>query len=228
MPSRSATEIAETADLDFFLSLYDLFSLRHNDMAPYFETAKSFANVPITEDGVETEAFLLASTDFVNMFDLLGIGVFSFVQTDLRNNLGGVRNRYEATSSESTTLEKFIRHDAQGGDRYGTACLVRLLRGLLFACDALRNMQNDKSCELHVCFKRSYDANLRHHHTFIVRSVVSVAIRAVPHRRDFYNRITQGGSHEKFDDELTKWLAGLDAIVSHMKVFLEEGHYGRI
>ena len=83
---------------------------------------QSFADVPITDDGVDTATFLLASTDFVNMFgerdseprarpaptprtlgphpltrsltltsfrtDLLGGGVFAFVQNDLRSNIG--------------------------------------------------------------------------------------------------------------------------------------------
>lgn len=35
-------------------------------------------------------------------------------------------------------------------------------------------MQNDPSVELHVCFKRSYDEVLRHHHTFVVRSLAIV------------------------------------------------------
>lgn len=35
-------------------------------------------------------------------------------------------------------------------------------------------MQQDPSAELHVCFKRSYDEVLRHHHTFVVRSLASV------------------------------------------------------
>ncbi|KAI0675645.1 glycolipid transfer protein [Trametes maxima] len=199
-------------------------------MAPYFETAKSFADVPITDDGVDTAVFLLASTDFVNMFDLLGGGVFAFVQNDLRSNITGVRHRFDAASAESPTLEKLVTNECSGGagDRHGTACLVRLLRGLWFTCEALRNMQRDRNAELHTCFKRSYDANLKHHHSFVIRSVVSVAIRAVPHRRDFYIRITQGGSHEKFDEELTKWLAGLERIVLRLKAFLEEGGYGRI
>lgn len=108
-------------------------------------------------------------------------------------------------------------------------------------------MQADTSSELHVCFKRSYDTVLRHHHTFLVRSVVSVrvssllicvldsphllvqvAIRAVPHRRDFYRQISQGGSPEKLDVELAKWLAGLDAIVKHMCAFLEQGGFGKV
>ncbi|GBE86703.1 glycolipid transfer protein [Sparassis latifolia] len=197
-------------------------------MAPYFETAKSFADVPITDEGVDTASFLVSSTDFVNMFGLLGSGVFAFVQADLKSNIGGVRSRYEATSDRSTTLEKLVLYEAERHECHGTACLVRLIRGLLFACQALQNMQNDDSSELHICFKRSYDTNLRHHHSFIVRSAVSVAIRAVPHRRDFYIRLTQGGSHEKFDAELTKWLAGLETIVMRMKAFLENGGYGRV
>ncbi len=55
-----------------------------------------------------------------------------------------------------------------------------------------------------------------------------MAIRAVPHRQDFYARLTQGGSHDKFDDELRKWLAGLEGIILRLKGFLGEGDYGTI
>lgn len=70
---------------------------------------QSFSDVLITDEGVETASFLHASDDFVAMFgafcvpreftlrplicrktshlDLLGTGVFSFVQTDLRSNI---------------------------------------------------------------------------------------------------------------------------------------------
>lgn len=48
-------------------------------------------------------------------------------------------------------------------------------RGLALTCKALQNMQADTSCELHVCFKRSYDSVLRHHHPFLIRTVVSVS-----------------------------------------------------
>ena len=52
---------------------------------------------------------------------------------------------------------------------------LQYLRGLAFTCKALQIMQNDTSSELHTCFKRSYDEVLRHHHTFFIRSVVSVS-----------------------------------------------------
>ncbi|KAF9457616.1 glycolipid transfer protein [Collybia nuda] len=197
-------------------------------MAPYFETVKSFADVSVSENGIETESFLEAADGLVQMFDLLGSGIFGFVQTDIRNNIAGVRGRYDATPSISSTLEMLVKAESQESQKHGTPCLVRLTRGLSFTCQALENMQSDKSCELHVCFKKSYDTVLKHHHSFLVRSVVSVAIRAVPRRSDFYTRIAQGGSIEKLDVELAKWLVGLAALVSKISTFLEQGGYGKV
>lgn len=54
--------------------------------------------------------------------------------------------------------------------------LSTLIRGLLFTCQALQNMQRDRNAELHVCFRRSFDANLKPRLSFIVRSVVSVSV----------------------------------------------------
>ncbi|KAF8991891.1 glycolipid transfer protein domain-containing protein [Cyathus striatus] len=181
-------------------------------MPPYFETVKSFAEVPISDDGVDTLSFLEASDGLVQMFDLFGSGIFGFVQSDIRGNIHGVRSRYQATHDHSGTLEKLVRYESGEHQKHGTPCLVRLIRGLAFTCKALQNMQQDTSSELHVCFKRSYDDVLKHHHSFIIRSVVSVAIRAVPRRRDFYACIAQGGSVEKLDEELAKWLAGLEKL----------------
>jgi len=197
-------------------------------MAPYFQTAKSFGSVSVRDNGVDTAEFLQASDDFVNMFDLLGSGIFGFVQTDLRNNIGGVKGRFHEAAPDSATLEDLVRSESKQSHRRGTGCLINLIRGLLFTCQALQNMQSDRHSELHVCFKRSYDAVLKPHHTFIIRSVVSVAIRAVPRRHDFYNRVAEGGPHDEFDEALTKWLIGLEVIVKRMKDFLEQGGYGKI
>ncbi|KAJ6535431.1 glycolipid transfer protein domain-containing protein [Mycena capillaripes] len=197
-------------------------------MAPHFETVKSFADVQITDTGINTEEFLLASDGLVAMFDLLGSGVFGFVQADIKSNVSGVRERYNATSTESATLEDLVRHEHSQGAKHGTQCLVRLIRGLAFTCVALQTTQNEPTCALHVCFRRAYDVVLRHHHTFVVRSVVTIAIRAVPRRDHFYAQISQGGDAEKFEAELKRWLVGLDAIVQRMKGFLAEGGYGRV
>ncbi|KAF5341245.1 hypothetical protein D9611_006148 [Ephemerocybe angulata] len=173
---------------------------------PHFETVKSFADVPITDNSIETYSFLEASDGLVEMFDLFGSGVFGFVQSDLRSNINGVRGRYEARKDSSGTLEALVSSEFQeeGSSRYATACLVRLTRGLALTYKALQHMQSDRSLSLHV------------------------AIRAVPYRRDFYERLGQGASAEKLDEDLAKWLAGLDIIVRRITEFLEQGGYGRV
>jgi len=55
-----------------------------------------------------------------------------------------------------------------------------------------------------------------------------VAIRAVPRRSDFYTKLAQGGSIEKLDAGLAKWLAGLEIIVERVSTFLENGNYGKV
>lgn len=62
----------------------------------------------------------------------------------------------------------------------------------------------------------------------LTSNISQVAIRAVPRRSDFYMRIAQGGSVEKLDMELAKWLVGLDGIVKHMSAFLDQGGFGRV
>ncbi|KAJ7652296.1 glycolipid transfer protein domain-containing protein [Mycena rosella] len=197
-------------------------------MAPHFETVKSFADVPVSDVGVNTKEFLFASDGLVAMFDLLGTGVFGFVQADIKSNIAGVRERYDATPTESSTLEDLARHEHTQGAKHGTQCLVRLVRGLAFTCLALQTTQTEPTSALHVCFRRAYDVVLKHHHTFVVRSVVTLAIRAVPRRDHFFAQISQGGDGEKFEGELKRWLTGLDAIVQRMKGFLADGGYGRV
>ncbi|EIN14749.1 glycolipid transfer protein [Punctularia strigosozonata HHB-11173 SS5] len=209
-------------------------------MAPYFETAKSFADVPIGDDGVDTVAFLEASDALMNMFDLLGIGVFTFVQHDLRMNISGVRHRHDSHTDRSPTLEKLVLAEHDDGHKHATGCLVRLLRhvtvyttGLAFTLISLRNTQAEPKTPLHASFKKAYDVTLKHHHKWAIRNVVYIALRATPHRADFYARISESSptahdEHARLDVELTKWLAGLDIIVRHMKDFLERHDLGKV
>jgi hypothetical protein len=55
-----------------------------------------------------------------------------------------------------------------------------------------------------------------------------VAIHAVPRRDDFFTRIAEGGSVEKLQLEMAKWLVALDALVVRLSEFLREGNYGRV
>jgi len=196
-------------------------------MAPFFETVKSFADVPM-EDGIDTAQFLEASDGLVKMFDLLGTGVFSFVQADIRSNIHGLRLTYECDSERCSTLEKVVQNEVHDPKKNGTGCLRRLLRGLLFTFHSLKNSRDNANEDLQASFRRAYDTVLKHHHNFAIRAIVHVALRACPRRQDFYKTIAQGGSPEKLDSELGRWLDGLHAILQRMVVFYEQGGHGNI
>ena len=99
-------------------------------------------------------------------------------------------------------------------------------RGLLFTCRALQDARaHPNQDRMQPSFSRAYDSVLRVHHGRVIRTVVQVALRACPTRADFFSRIAQGGEQTKLDEELGKWLDGLDAIVTRMtKFYAEEGH----
>ncbi|KAL5530953.1 hypothetical protein ACEPAG_3829 [Sanghuangporus baumii] len=198
-------------------------------MAPYFEIAKSFADIPVTDAGIPTAEFLEASDGLVGMFDLLGIGIFSFVQADIKGNIHGVRTVFTSKPQECHTLERLVQSEQGYRSKHGTGCLRRLLRGLLFTCRALQDVRaNPREEKLQPCFSRAYDSVLRHHHGFAIRTVVQAALHACPNRRDFLLRIAQGGSQEKLDEELSRWLTGLDVLVRRMAKFYEDGGHGKI
>jgi len=206
-------------------------------MAPYLETVKSFADVDTT-DGVNTLQFLEASDGLVGLFDLLGSAAFSVVQSDLKGNIVKVRARYDAAPTLSDTLEKLVENEEAeskktGKKRTATEGLMWLLRGLAFTCKALQNAQENKTEELAAAFTKSYEGTLKKFHNFIVKGVFSVAMKACPYRKDFYAKLAadpNGGPptpDEKLNEELNKWLVALDAIVTKMQTFYDEGKYGK-
>jgi len=196
-------------------------------------TVKSFADVPVTDAGVDTIAFLEASQGLVGLFDLLGSAAFSVVQSDLKSNIAKVRARYDATPTQSATLEELVENEKTEKKRTATEGLMWLLRGLSFTCKALQNSQANKTEELSAAFTKSYDGTLKKFHNFVVKGIFSVAMKACPYRVDFYNKLAadpDGGapaSQEKLNEELDKWLLGLDAIVNRMEAFYEKGGYGK-
>ncbi|KAH9485081.1 Glycolipid transfer protein B [Psilocybe cubensis] len=202
-------------------------------MAPYLETVKSFADVPITDAGVDTVTFLEAADGLVGLFDLLGSTAFSVVQSDLKGNIAKVRARYQATPTLSGTLESLVENEKGEKKRTATEGLLWLLRGLSFTCKALQNAQSNKSEELAAAFTKSYENTLKKFHNFVVKGIFSVAMKACPYRADFYAKLAadpDGGApatQEKLNEELDKWLAALSNIVARVEAFYEKGNYGK-
>ncbi|KAF8160696.1 glycolipid transfer protein domain-containing protein [Crassisporium funariophilum] len=202
-------------------------------MAPYLETVKSFADVPITDAGVDTVIFLQAADGLVGLFDLLGSTAFVVVQNDLRGNIAKLRARYEATPILSATLESLVINEQNEKKRTATEGLLWLLRGLSFTCHALESSQNNKTEELSASFAKSYEGTLKKFHNFVVKGIFAVALKACPYRADFYTKLAadpEGGepaSQEKLNSELEKWLAALRTIITRMEDFYAAGGYAK-
>ncbi|KAH9839131.1 het-c2 protein [Rhodofomes roseus] len=202
-------------------------------MAPYLETVKSFADVTVTDAGVDTLEFLQAADGVVKLFDLLGSAAFTAVQSDLKGNIAKVRARYEANPEQSATLEQLVENEKGEKKRTATEGLMWLLRGLGFTCKALQNVQANASEELSVAFTKSYDVTLKKFHNFLVKGVFAVAMKACPYRADFYTKLASdpaGGPAvptDKLNEELKKWLAGLDSIVTRIEAFYEKGGHNK-
>lgn len=90
---------------------------------------------------------------------------------------------------------------------------------------ALRRSLDNASEELSVSFTKAYEATLRQYHSFVVRPVFSLAMKACPYRADFYAKL--GQPQEKVLEQLAAWLKGLEVIVAQLKQFFEAGNWAK-
>ncbi|PWN99503.1 glycolipid transfer protein [Tilletiopsis washingtonensis] len=197
-------------------------------MTTYFDTVKkSYADVPLTDEGVDTSAFLEATEGLVKLFDLLGSSAFAIVQNDMRGNVKKIRDRLLASPMESNTLERLVANEGKPGEkkRVATEGLMWLLRGLDFTAQALRRSQTDKSEELTVSFTKAYEGTLRKYHNFVVKGAFGLAMKACPWRKDFYEKL--GSPPERVESELEAWLNALEKIVSQLQGFYAQGNYDK-
>ncbi|CAE6423372.1 Pleckstrin homology domain-containing family A member 8 [Rhizoctonia solani] len=184
---------------------------------------KSFVDVPVTDDGVETASFLEASEGLVELFQHFNAAAFAPVKSDLTSNIAKVRTRLTSHPTESATLEKLIENEKKEKKQPATEGLMWLLRGLSFTGKALQHCQADKTAEIVDGFNTSYTQTLQPYHGMLVKGVFGLAMKACPYRKDFYEKI---GSPP--DDQLNAWLGALDAIVARMDAFYKAGGYGEV
>lgn len=129
-----------------------------------------------------------------------------------------VRTRLLSTGPDmSGTLEHLVKNEGSPGEKKRTATegLMWLLRGLQFTLAALRRSLDNPDEELSVSFTKAYEATLSKHHSFVVRPVFSVAMKACPYRKDFYAKL--GEPADKVVVQLKAWLDALEKILDRME-----------
>ncbi|KAM0792298.1 hypothetical protein ACM66B_004987 [Microbotryomycetes sp. NB124-2] len=192
-------------------------------MSTYFETVKrSYVDVP-TEPGVDTVQFLEATEGLIKMFDLLGNPSFSVVQSDMNGNVKKIRDRFLATPDKSATLESLMENEKGEKKKTATEGLLWLIRGLKFTQVALKRSQQNKQEELADSFSEAYSVTLKKYHSFVIKPIFALAMKACPYRATFYGKL--GPPEADIDGELEKWLAALEKIIAQIEAAFEKGQY---
>lgn len=197
-----------------------------NKMSTFFdEMKKSFADVPITDEKVDTANFLEASESLVKLFDLLGSSAFQVVQKDMTGNITKIRTKLLADPAGSGTLQDLVLSEANTKTKTATQGLLWLSRGLQFTSQAMRETVDNPSKELAVTFTDAYSKTLSQYHGMLVKPIFKLAMKACPYRKDFFEKL--GADQTKVAEQLKTWLKALEDIVQIILDFFTSGNYGK-
>ena len=195
-------------------------------MSTFFdEMKKSFADVPITDEKVDTASFLEASESLVKLFDLLGSSAFQVVQKDMTGNITKIRTKLLADPAGSGTLQDLVLSEANTKTKTATQGLLWLSRGLQFTSQAMRETVDNPSKELAVTFTDAYSKTLSQYHGMLVKPIFKLAMKACPYRKDFFEKL--GADQTKVAEQLKTWLKALENIVQIILDFFTSGNYGK-
>lgn len=200
-----------------------MFSIPNTLTTP--QKGQLFNNVHVTDSGVDTTEFLDAAAIVVQLFDLLGNKAFSVVQSDLLGNIRKVRDRHDAEPLRSSTLEQLVAAENLDKQYTATQGLVWLLRGLEFTYKALLRSLRNPDEELSDSFSIAYQESLKQFHSFVVKPIFNLAMKACPYRKDFYAKL--GGDPTTVDIELGDWLAALERQVVQVQTFIQKHNYDK-
>ncbi|XP_002734123.1 glycolipid transfer protein-like [Saccoglossus kowalevskii] len=184
---------------------------------------------PIRADGkIDTMPFLLAAEDnILPFFDVMGSTAFYPVKSDIAGNITKLTKKYELDPEKYSTLQDMVDCEIEAktitDKGSATDALIWLKRALQFIHGFVQNLLdgvNDGE-SLRPCAMKSYDANLKPYHGWMVQNIFSLITRAVPNRKDFIEGLAQGEKEEAVLDDLREFLVlfgkNIDVIVEMYK-----------
>lgn len=188
-------------------------------MATYFEQhAVTYIHVPIDANGgINTEKFLEATESMIKLFDVLNGTAFSPVKSDMTGNVNKIRTRYLENPAQNVTLQSLVQNEKSAKKQTATEGLLWLKRGLEFTSQALRRNVDNTTEELSTSFNKAYEVTLSKHHSFLIRPVFSLAMKACPHRQDFYTKL--GADQSLVQKHMSEWLTAFEKNVSIISKF---------
>jgi len=148
-----------------------------------------FEDVEISVDGrIPTKPFLEACSSILPVFDILGSTAFAPVRIDIQGNIKKIRSKYETDDHAFVHLQNMVFQELKSNTcsarNSTTDALLWLKRALEFIHVFLAEICRGEQ-DLAVAATNAYGRSLRKYHGWVVRGVFSLAVKAVPYRKDF-------------------------------------------
>ncbi|KAI8616592.1 glycolipid transfer protein domain-containing protein [Chytriomyces sp. MP71] len=191
--------------------------------ASIFDRIPSFSTVAVAaneNNAIDVPSFLAACQGLCSVFDLLGTA-FSVIKSDIQGNITKIDTKAKE-GPQFNTLQAILLSEVTQKKRTAAEGLLWLKRTLDLTNTALKRNWADPTEELSVSFNKAYETTLSPFHSFIVRPVFSMAMKACPTRADFYAKL--GVESDASKAQFVEWLGGLDKVVTILnELYIKEG-----
>lgn len=182
--------------------------------------------LPLPEDGkINTDAFLKACGEVVPFFDVLGSTAFAPVKSDINGNINKLRKKYDTDQTKFITLQDIVNSEIEEkstkAKNSATDALLWLKRALTFVRVFLEEVLTGEE-DLVKCAKKAYEKSLKHFHGWMVQGIFSLAMKAVPYRKDFVKALAPDSTEDVLLAEMKEMVDLLTANIEQLHQFYAE------
>jgi len=183
---------------------------------------------PLPEDGkVNTDLFLKACSEIVPFFDVLGSTAFAPVKSDINGNISKLRKKYDTNPEKFVTLQDIVNSEIEEkttkAKNSATDALLWLKRALSFIRVFLEEVMTGEE-DLVKCAKKAYENSLKKFHGWMVQGIFSLAMKAVPYRKDFMKALGPDTTEDVILEEMKVTVTDMATNMDQLNAFyLETG-----
>ncbi|XP_064617425.1 pleckstrin homology domain-containing family A member 8-like [Liolophura sinensis] len=206
-------------------------SIATNRIPTFFSNmSSSFVDIRFQEDGeIPVEHFLQSCQSLVPLFDCLHGTAFAPVKMDYIGNIRKMEEKHKSNPTEFTSLQKMVLHEIKlkqyQHSSSATVALLWMKRSLEFMRMLLQELSDGQE-ELLTCITNAYGKTLRNYHSWVVRGVFALAVKAVPYRDQFIKKLAideNDAEHPEFHKllycDIDEYITALDVLLKILQDF---------
>jgi len=180
----------------------------------------------IPEDGkIVTSSFLDACSEIVPFFDVLGSTAFSPVKKDINGNIAKLRTKYNTNPEKFHTLQDIVNSEIEEkttkAKNSATDALLWLKRALCFIHVFLQDVLTGEQ-DLCKCATKAYEQSLKKFHGWMVQKIFSLAMKAVPYRKDFMKALGPEATEEEILKDIKEVVDEMTLNIDNINNFYQE------